>query len=132
MMKHLTKFLLPLVAVVLLPSCGDDEPPTYPFRITVVNEEGIPIQNARVHATAPVVNAIPDFQGYTGLDGVFYNEEDNSDFHVYDLPAVLQVTAEKGNDPPVVFGCGYLKLIADSVVEMTVVLLPYNPGAAGC
>jgi len=32
----------------------------------------------------------------------------------------------------VVFGCGYLKLVRDSVAELTVVLLPYTPGGAGC
>ena len=48
------------------------------------------------------------------------------------MPAVLQVTAQKGGSPPVVFGCGYIKLQADSVVNMTIVVLPYVVGVAGC
>ena len=50
----------------------------------------------------------------------------------YNMPAVLQVTAQKGSNPPVVFGCGYIKLEADSVVNMTIVVLPYVVGVAGC
>ena len=119
--------LFTLVAIVAF-ACAKPEPESFQFRITVVNEEGIPIQNASVHATAPVINALPDFKGFTGVDGVF--RIDNEDVLNYGLPAVLQVTAEKGSNPPVVFGCGYLKLVRDSVAELTVVLLPYTPGGA--
>lgn len=126
------KRLIPLLALVALVAfaCTKPEPTPFQFRITVVNEMGIPIQNALVNATAPVVNALPDFEGFTGIDGVL--RIDSKDVLTYDLPAVLQVTAQKGSNPPVVFGCGYLKLIRDSVAELTVVLIPYASGSAGC
>ena len=82
--------LFTLVAIVAF-ACTKPEPESFQFRITVVNEEGIPIQNASVQATAPVINALPDFKGFTGIDGVF--RIDNEDVLSYDLPAVLQVTA---------------------------------------
>jgi hypothetical protein len=42
------------------------------------------------------------------------------------------VKASKGGNPPLVEGCGFVKLIADSVVELKVVMLPYTGGASGC
>ena len=99
--------------------------PVYSFRIVVVNEDGIRIQNALVRATAPVVNAIPDFYDTTNVYG-------ESKIHSYPYEAVLLVKASKGGNPPLVEGCGFVKLIADSVVELKVVMLPYTGGASGC
>ena len=67
------KRLIPLFALVAFVAfaCTKPKPEPFQFRITVVNENGIPIQNASVHATAPVVNALPDFKGFTGIDGIF-------------------------------------------------------------
>jgi hypothetical protein len=116
-------------------SCGPKEAPVYRFQIEVVsvNEDGvlIPLQNASVHATAPVVNAIPDFEGRSGVDGIVRDAEGNDVFQ-YGLPAVLQVTAQKGGNPPVVFGCGYLKLVADSTAKVQIVVQPYVEGVSGC
>tara|TARA_B100000497_G_C7287055_1_gene197598 strand:+ start:32 stop:421 length:390 start_codon:yes stop_codon:yes gene_type:complete len=111
--------------------CEKPDSSSFQFTIKVVDENGIPIQNASVQATAPVVNAIPNFIGETGLDGIMKDDAGVSLFE-YNMPAVLQVTAQKGNNPPVVFGCGYIKLEADSVVNMTIVVLPYVVGVAGC
>jgi hypothetical protein len=98
-----------------------------------VNEDGvlIPLQNASVHATAPVVNAIPDFEGRSGVDGIVRDAEGNDVFQ-YGLPAVLQVTAQKGGNPPVVFGCGYQKIVADSTAKVQIVVQPYVEGVSGC
>jgi hypothetical protein len=116
-------------------SCGPKEAPVYRFQIEVVavNEDGdlIPLQNATVRATAPVVNAIPDFQGRSGVDGIV-RDADGNDVFQYGLPAVLQVTAQKGGTPPTVFGCGYLKLVADSTAKVQIVVQPYVEGVSGC
>jgi len=119
------------VIVFSFAGCTKKELPIYRFTIEVVDENGIPIQNAYVRATAPVVNAIPDFQGHTGIDGIMRNDSGDDVFE-YTMPAVLQITAQKGDNPPVVFGCGYLKLEPDSTVHMKIVVLPYTNGAAGC
>jgi hypothetical protein len=119
------------VIVLSFAGCTKKELPVYRFTIEVVDENGIPIQNAYVRATAPVVNAIPDFQGHTGIDGIMRNDSGDDVFE-YTMPAVLQITAQKGDNPPVVFGCGYLKLEPDSTVHMKIVVLPYTNGAAGC
>tara|TARA_B100000767_G_scaffold194806_1_gene181849 strand:+ start:2132 stop:2518 length:387 start_codon:yes stop_codon:yes gene_type:complete len=128
-MKYIC-FVLVFAAVTLF-GCKKSTPPSFQFTIEVVDENGTPIQNATVRATAPVVNAIPDFTGQTGIDGIMTDIDGVSLFE-YNMPAVLQVTAQKGNNPPAVFGCGYIKLEADSVVNMKIIVLPYVVGVAGC
>lgn len=120
-----------LISALAFASCEKSDSPVFQFTIQVVDENGIPIQNATVQATAPVVNSIPDFNGQTGIDGIMTDIDGVSLFE-YNMPAVLQVTAQKGNNPPAVFGCGYIKLEADSVVNMKIVVLPYVVGVAGC
>lgn len=120
-----------LAAGLSFAACTKKDAPVYSFKVEVVDENGTPIQNAYVRATAPVVNAIPDYQGHTGIDGVMRNDSGDDVFE-YTMPAVLQITAQKGDNPPVVFGCGYLKLEPDSTVVMKIVVLPYTNGSAGC
>ena len=119
----------------LVTSCAPKEAPVYRFKIKVVaiNEDGEPIalQNATVRATAPVVNAIPDFEGRSGVDGIV-RDADGNDIFQYGLPAVLQITAQKGGNPPVVFGCSYLKLVPDSTATVEIVVQPYVEGFSGC
>ena len=119
----------------LVTSCASKEAPVYRFKIKVVaiNEDGEPIalQNATVRATAPVVNAIPDFEGRSGVDGIV-RDADGNDIFQYGLPAVLQITAQKGGNPPVVFGCSYLKLVPDSTATVEIVVQPYVEGVSGC
>ena len=119
----------------LVTSCAPKEAPVYRFKIKVVaiNEDGEPIalQNATVRATAPVVNAIPDFEGRSGVDGIV-RDVDGNDIFQYGLPAVLQITAQKGGNPPVVFGCRYLKLVPDSTATVEIVVQPYVEGFSGC
>ena len=119
------------VAMLGMTACTKDDAPVYRFSVEVTDENGVPIQNAYVRATAPVVNAIPDFQGHTGIDGIMRNDSGDDVFE-YHMPAVLQITAQKGDSPPVVFGCGYVKLEPDSTVVMKIVVLPYTNGSAGC
>ena len=119
------------VAMLGMTACTKDDAPVYRFSVEVTDENGVPIQNAYVRATAPVVNAIPDFQGHTGIDGIMRNDSGDDVFE-YHMPAVLQITAQKGYNPPVVFGCGYVKLEPDSTVVMKIVVLPYTNGSAGC
>lgn len=116
------KLLFVLITFTALIACKK-ESPSYPFRIIVVDEDGNRIQNAYVRATAPIPDAIPDFEGYTGFDG-------SASFE-YSDEAVLQVTAQKGT-PPSFEGCAYVKLEADNTVEIYVVMLPYSNGSAGC
>ncbi len=127
------KYLYLIIAfwALAIVGCEKAELPKFQFTIQVVNENGVPIQNASVQATAPVVGAIPDFKGQTGIDGKMVDDT-GLDIFEYNLPAVLQVTAQKGSNPPAVFGCGYIKLEADSVVHMKIVVLPYVTGMAGC
>ena len=119
----------------LITSCAPKDAPVYRFKIKVVaiNEDGEPIalQNATVRATAPVVNAIPDFEGRSGVDGIV-RDLDGNDIFQYGLPAVLQITAQKGGNPPVVFGCSYLKLVPDSTATVEIVVQPYVEGFSGC
>ena len=119
----------------LVTSCAPKDAPVYRFKIKVVaiNEDGEPIalQNATVRATAPVVNAIPDFEGRSGVDGIV-RDADGNDIFQYGLPAVLQITAQKGGNPPVVFGCSYLKLVPDSTATVEIVVQPYVEGVSGC
>ena len=119
----------------LITSCAPKDAPVYRFKIKVVaiNEDGEPIalQNATVRATAPVVNAIPDFEGRSGVDGIV-RDADGNDIFQYGLPAVLQITAQKGGNPPVVFGCSYLKLVPDSTATVEIVVQPYVEGVSGC
>ena len=119
----------------LVTSCAPKDAPVYRFKIKVVaiNEDGEPIalQNATVRATAPVVNAIPDFEGRSGVDGIV-RDADGNDIFQYGLPAVLQITAQKGGNPPVVFGCRYLKLVPDSTATVEIVVQPYVEGFSGC
>ncbi|MDA9151690.1 hypothetical protein OAV84_02675 [Schleiferiaceae bacterium] len=126
------RLLLALLVITFgLSACKKKDAPVYSFSVEVIDENGTPIQNAYVRATAPVVNAIPDFQGHTGIDGIMRNDSGDDVFE-YTMPAVLQITAQKGDNPPVVFGCGYLKLEPDSTVVMKIVVLPYSNGTAGC
>ena len=129
-MKHFFLFIL-TSSLLFIFGCEKPESSSFQFSIKVVDENGVPIQNASVQATAPVLNAIPNFTGQTDIDGIMKDDEGLSLFE-YNMPAVLQVTAQKGGNPPVVFGCGYIKLEADSVVNMTIVVLPYVVGVAGC
>jgi hypothetical protein len=119
----------------LVTSCAPKDAPVYRFKIKVVaiSEDGEPIalQNATVRATAPVVNAIPDFEGRSGVDGIV-RDVDGNDIFQYGLPAVLQITAQKGGNPPVVFGCSYLKLVPDSTATVEIVVQPYVEGVSGC
>jgi hypothetical protein len=131
-MPPMKRLLLALLVITLgLSACKKKDAPVYSFSVEVIDENGTPIQNAYVRATAPVVNAIPDFQGHTGIDGIMRNDSGDDVFE-YTMPAVLQITAQKGDNPPVVFGCGYLKLEPDSTVVMKIVVLPYSNGTAGC
>lgn len=129
-MKHFFLFIL-TSSLLFIFGCEKPESSSFQFSIKVVDENGVPIQNASVQATAPVLNAIPNFTGQTDIDGIMKDDAGLSLFQ-YNMPAVLQVTAQKGSNPPVVFGCGYIKLEADSVVNMTIVVLPYVVGVAGC
>jgi hypothetical protein len=108
-----------------LTSCSPKDAPVYGFQIEVVavNDDGelIPIQNATV----------PDFTGFSGIDGIVRDAEGN-DLFQYGLPAVLQVTAQKGGNPPVVFGCSYLKLTSDSTAKVQIIVQPYVEGVSGC
>ena len=129
-MKYFYLFIL-TSCLLFIYACEKPENSSFQFSIKVVDENGVPIQNASVQATAPVLNAIPNFTGQTDIDGVMKDDAGLSLFE-YNMPAVLQVTAQKGSNPPVVFGCGYIKLKADSVVDVTIVVLPYVVGVAGC
>ena len=117
-------FLLIVISFVLLLSSCKKEDPKYPFTIQVVREDGRPLPNVYVNATADVPDAMPDFGAITNDDGVVSFE--------YDYEAVLKITATRGSNPPSWMGCNFVKLEADKTVSVIVVLQPYDPTQPGC
>lgn len=120
-MKNLL-YLLFTVSSVALSSCSKQSF-NYPFRITIVSENGVPLKNITVEAGAPVPDAIPEFMGTTDENGVYEA--------TYTYEAVLQIVATRGS-PPTYIGCGFVKLIEDQTAEITIVLQPYDPTQQGC
>ncbi len=122
-MKNLLRITFIATLALGLFSCEKEES-KYPFTVTVVSEDGVPVTNVEVIATAPVADAIPYFKGNT-------NENGNVSFE-YDKEAVLQIQATRGGSTPTFQGCNFVKLEADKNVSVKVVLLPYDPSSAGC
>jgi hypothetical protein len=112
-----------LLLVLGLISCEKTDP-VYDFTITVINEEGIPLPNVMVEASADVPNALPDFKARTNDDG-------QVEFQ-YEYEAVLKIRATRGSSPPSWMGCNFVKLEADRNVQINVVLLPFDPSQPGC
>lgn len=121
-MKKFIPFLFILPAI-FLGSCAKEQS-SYPFTIQVINEEGIPLPNVYVEASADVPNALPDFGAITDEDGMVSFE--------YDYEAVLKIRATRGSNPPSWMGCNFIKLEADKNVKVNVILLPYDPSQPGC
>lgn len=115
-------FALGLVLIGVF-SCTKEQP-TYPFMIEVVSEDGIPLPNVYIEATADVPNALPKFSGLTNDDGTVSFE--------YQYEAVLKVRATRGTNPPSWMGCNFIKLEADKTVVSKVVLIPFDPAQPGC
>ena len=84
-------------------SCAPKDAPVYRFKIKVVaiNEDGeaIALQNATVRATAPVVNAIPDFEGRSGVDGIVRDADGNDIFSTACLQ-YFKLPPKKAATPP--------------------------------
>ena len=123
-MKLFLRSLLIVTAFSFVFSGCTKEDPKYPFTIQVMREDGRPMPNVYVTATADVPEAIPDFSGITGDDGTVSFE--------YEYEAVLKVTATRGSNPPTWMGCNFVKLEADKNVTTIVILLPYDPTQPGC
>jgi hypothetical protein len=119
------KNIIPLLALSTLMffSCEKTDP-RYDFTITVINEEGIPLPNVIVEASADVPNALPDFKARTDDNGQVQFE--------YQYEAVLKIRATRGSSPPSWMGCNFVKLEADKNVQINVVLLPFDPSQPGC
>ena len=122
-MRKLVWFLL-LSAGILVSSCKKETDNSFPFTIRVVTIQGVPVNNAHVTATADVPNALPDFDGYTNVEGEVSFEYDND--------AVLKIQATRGGNPPSWIGCGYIKLERGEKVTKVVVIQPYDASAGGC
>ena len=124
-MKLITTRLLFFVAIAsfFVQGCTK-ETPNYPFTIQVVREDGRPMPNVYVTATADVPDAIPMFSGTTNDDGQISFE--------YQHEAVLKITATRGSNPPTWMGCNFVKLEADKNVTSIVVLHPFDPTQPGC
>lgn len=110
-------------ASLLFTGCTKDNP-SFPFTIQVLREDGKPMPNVYVTATADVPDALPSFSGITNDDGSVSFE--------YQHEAVLKVTATRGSNPPTWMGCNFVKLEADKNVKTIVILLPYDPTLPGC
>ena len=117
-------FVFAFVATALIFTSCKKEQPNYPFTIQVLREDGQPMPNVYVTATADVPDALPSFTGITNDDGSVSFE--------YDHEAVLKVTATRGSNPPTWMGCNFVKLEADKNVTTVVILLPYDPTQPGC
>lgn len=121
------KKILALTALCLLvlTGCRIDNP-TYKFKIKVTNPDGVAIQNVIVEATVDVPGHREEafMVDTTGFDGMVEFE--------YDYEAVFKVLGTRGYDPYTHIGCGFVKLVADEVVEERIILLPYDPSDPGC
>lgn len=120
----LRSILVLLVSTVALSSCRIENP-TYPFRIKVINANGVPIQNVQVEVSVDVPNYREEAYGLatTGFDGVVEFE--------YDMEAVFKVLATRG-EPYTHIGCGFIKLEPNTLTTTTIVLLEYDPNDPGC
>jgi hypothetical protein len=118
------KNLFGLILVLLLVASCTKQQPVYPFTIEVVSEDGTPLPNVLVEATADVPNALPKFSGLTNEDGTVSFE--------YEYEAVLKVRATRGTNPPTWMGCNFIKLEADKTIVSKVVLIPFDPTQPGC
>ena len=116
-------FVVLLGSSFLFSGCTKEDP-TFPFTIQVLREDGKPMPNVYVTATADVPDALPAFTGITNDDGMVSFE--------YQHEAVLKVTATRGSNPPTWMGCNFVKLEADKTVTSIVILLPYDPTQPGC
>lgn len=122
-MKNLLRIIFLAFITLSFFSC-EKEASKYPFTVKVVSEDGVPVTNVDVIATAPVADAIPYFEGSTNELGTVSFE--------YDKEAVLQIQATRGGATPTFQGCNFVKLEADKNITVKVVLLPYDPSSTGC
>ena len=124
-MTYSTRLLLLAFASasLLFTGCTKDDP-TFPFSIQVLREDGVPMPNIFVTATADVPDALPKFSGITDDNGFVSFEYQNE--------AVLKITATRGSNPPTWMGCNFVKLEANKTVKTVVILLPYDPTQPGC
>ncbi len=122
-MKTFLKLSLAIFLFSSILSCKKENP-TYPFTIQVINEEGVPLPNIFVEATADVPNSIPDFSGITNDDGLVS--------FTYEYEAVLKIRATRSSNPPTWMGCNFVKLEADNNVRVVVVVTKYDPSQPGC
>ena len=121
-MLRYSTILIILLSAFTFSSCSKQSF-NFPFKITVLSEDGIPLKNITVEAGAPVPEAIPEFSGTTDENGVFQG--------TYEYEAVLQIVATRGT-PPSFIGCGFVKLVEDQTAEITIILQPYDPAQQGC
>ena len=113
-----------LFATILLTTSCTTEAPEYPFAIRVINDDGRALANVFVTATADVPNALPDFRGITDENGYVR--------FTYEYEAVLKVRAVRGSNPPSWMGCNFVKLEANKEVEISIVIIPFDPNQPGC
>ena len=112
------KIIILLSACFLMLSCAKENT-TYKANITVMSLSGIPIPNAAVKLTVPVVNA-REFFDYTDQDGrVSFEVPDKAYYDVWTWRGSFR-------------GCGYVEFIQGESVEQVVYIRPYGDPLNTC
>jgi hypothetical protein len=127
-MKKQFKLIATFALLLGLFGCSkDDGLRSFPFTIMVTTPEGIPVQNARVEANAPVPASVlmADFVGFTDEFGMVSFE--------YNYEAVLKIQATRSaGQLPSWIGCGFVKLEEDKETVARIIIRPFNPDIGGC
>ena len=113
------RFILLVLIGFVLTSCQEEVVDEYFVKVKVVNENGVPIQNAAVKMFAPVAGATEWYEEATDPSGevVFrtgrYAENPAREAY-YDLKAWKMIYE----------GCNYVRLVKGETVEVNVVIYP--------
>jgi len=105
------RFILLALIGFVLTSCQEEVVDEYFVKVKVVNENGVPIQNAAVKMFAPVAGAT-EWYNFTDPSGELIFR---SGFEAYyDLKAWKMIYE----------GCNYVRLVKGETVEVNVVIYP--------
>ena len=114
------RIIVVLISAVLLANVGcKKEEKVGSVGITVINEDGVPIQNAKVSLSVPVDGA-NEYYGKTDINGYI---EFKSGLHVY-----YDVYVWKG----IWEGCDFVEMKPGETYQKNVVIYPPNTTFNGC
>ena len=106
------RFILLVLIGFVLTSCQEEVVNEYFVKVKVVNENGVPIQNAAVKMFAPVAGAEEWYDDTTSPSGEVVFRTGREAY--YDLKAWKMIYE----------GCNYVRLVKGETVEVNVVIYP--------